>query len=74
MAISIHQNFMFLVMCAPDSVQLHPPVFADDGARINKEACFDDCFFTFGVLWGFFLALSTPVISKWQHQPTPCRE
>lgn len=56
-AIAIHQNFMFLVMCASDSVQLHPPVFADDGAGIDKEACVITGFLRL-VFCGGFLALS----------------
>lgn len=56
-AIAIHQNFMFLVTCASDSVQLHPPVFADDGAGIDKEACVIIGFLRL-VFCGVFLALS----------------
>lgn len=55
-------------------MQLHPPVFADNGAGIDKEACVIIGFLHLVFWGGGFGLLKTPVISKWQHQPIPCRE
>lgn len=60
MAISIHQNFMFLVTYASDSMQLHPPVFADNGAGIDKEACVIIGFLHLVFCGGFLAFLKHP--------------